>query len=132
MEKRLLEAGLIKPKVRPPSVAQIRRRVVERLSLRFDRNKLYEEIWQKPATEVAESYGGSGVYLGSVCRSLGVPDPPRGYWAKVRSGGLLPPLLPRNDAAHVLVEEGHGEGRVPVAGAPDHALGDQLGPRRTQ
>ena len=104
MENRLLQAGLIKPKVRPPSVAQTRRRVVERRGLRFARNKLYEEIWQKPATELAESYGVSGVYLGRVCRTLGVPGPPRGYWAKVRSGALLPPLLPRNDAAHVLVE----------------------------
>lgn len=96
MQKRLLEAGLIKPKVRPPSKAELRRRKVERLSARFDREKLYEEVWQQPVLEVADSYGVSGVYLGRVCRALCVPVPPRGYWARVRSGEhVRKPKLPK-------------------------------------
>jgi hypothetical protein len=36
---------------------------------------------------VAKSYGVSSVWFGKACRQLNVPVPPRGYWARVRSGG---------------------------------------------
>jgi len=96
MHKRMLEAGLAKPKVRPPSKAQLRRREIERLSTRFDPEKLYKEVWQKPVQEGAQSCRVSGVYLGRVYRALNVPAPPRGYWARVRSGeAVKKPELPK-------------------------------------
>jgi len=51
----------------------------------LEQPKLCKEAWQKPAIEVAESCV-TGVYLGRVCRTLCVPVPPRGYWARVPSG----------------------------------------------
>jgi len=60
----------------------------------YDRKVLYEQVWSEPALTVAKSYGVSSVWLGKVCRLLNVPVPPRGYWARVRSGGKgrKPPL----------------------------------------
>ncbi|BDC50590.1 hypothetical protein F183_A29060 [Bryobacterales bacterium F-183] len=45
--------------------------------IRWDRNKLYDEIWEKPATQVAKEYGISDVGLGKVCRQLNIPKPTR-------------------------------------------------------
>ena len=67
--------------------------------LRFDRQKLYEEIWSEPAEKVAARYGVSGVAISKVCRCLGIPKPPRGYWAK-KAAGRRPtprPKLPQFD-----------------------------------
>jgi hypothetical protein len=36
------------------------------------------------------------------------------------------PLVARHHPLHELVEQGHGKCRIAMAGAPDHALGDQL------
>lgn len=95
MQKRMLELGLIKPYVKPPSKKEIWQYELESLTARFDREKLYEEVWQRPVIEVAIDYSVSGVYLGRVCRTLRVPVPPRGYWAKVRSGqNVKRPKLP--------------------------------------
>ena len=63
---------------------------------RYDRAALYDDVWSRPAQEVAKSYGFSGVMLGKVCRKLQVPAPPRGYWARVRSGySVKRPPLPK-------------------------------------
>jgi ankyrin repeat protein len=67
---------------------------ITRLLTRYDRAELYERVWFQPVQEVAKAYGISGVRLGKVCRTLEVPVPPRGYWARVRSGYAMrkPPL----------------------------------------
>lgn len=52
----------------------------------YNREKLYEEVWSKPVVEVALQYGVSDVAIHKVCKSLNVPAPPRGYWAKLRAG----------------------------------------------
>ena len=100
MQKRMLQMRLIRPKPKPISKAEKQRREFASFSYRFDRERLYEEVWANPASEVAKSYRISGVYLGRVCRTLRVPVPPRGYWAKLRSGKTVrkPPLrdLPKS------------------------------------
>ena len=53
---------------------------------KYDRNKLYEEVWHEPVSTVAKRYGVSDTALAKACRRLNVPLPPRGYWAKVKSG----------------------------------------------
>jgi hypothetical protein len=55
---------------------------------------ILKQVWSEPALSVAKGYGFSSVWLGKVCRLLNVPVPPRGYWARVRSGGKgrKPPL----------------------------------------
>ncbi len=52
----------------------------------WDREKLYAELWEKPATEVAKAYGVSDVMIKKVCRKLSIPKPPVGYWARKAHG----------------------------------------------
>ena len=49
-----------------------------------------------------------------------------------RTAGSSPPVVIRHDAPHERVEQRHGEVGIAVARAPDHALGDQLAPRRSE
>ncbi|MBZ5558978.1 MAG: ankyrin repeat domain-containing protein [Acidobacteriia bacterium] len=57
---------------------------------RYDREKLYSEVWAEPTQKVAAQYGMSDVALAKVCRQLNVPKPPRGYWAKKAAGQSVP------------------------------------------
>jgi integrase len=71
------------------------KREQDRLARRYDRKKLYEQVWSQPVQQVAQSYGISNVRLGKVCRKLLIPVPPRGFWARLRSGYIAPqPSLP--------------------------------------
>jgi hypothetical protein len=47
----------------------------------YDRNVLYNEVWNEPVTTVAKRYGVSDVAIHKICKSLSIPVPPRGYWA---------------------------------------------------
>jgi hypothetical protein len=47
---------------------------------------LYEAVWTDAVTVVAPRYGVSDVGLVKICKKLGIPVPPRGYWAKVKAG----------------------------------------------
>jgi hypothetical protein len=50
------------------------------------RDALYEQVWAKPFTRLAEKYGVSDTALANICRKLNIPVPGRGYWAKVAAG----------------------------------------------
>lgn len=50
------------------------------------REELFALVWEKPSTEVAKELHISDVALGKLCHRLQVPKPPRGYWARVKSG----------------------------------------------
>jgi hypothetical protein len=54
--------------------------------LTLSREGLYELVWSKPMTELAQDFGLSDVALAKRCRKLGVPIPGRGYWARVAAG----------------------------------------------
>lgn len=54
------------------------------------REGLYEEIWSSPMTSVSKKYGISDVGLRKIAVSLGIPVPPRGYWARIQNGQKLP------------------------------------------
>lgn len=56
----------------------------------FERQKLFDEVWATPVTELAKEYGLSDVGLRKICVSLDVPMPPRGYWAKLAAGKMIP------------------------------------------
>lgn len=56
------------------------------MSQKVSRDTLYEEVWADPVTEVAKRYGLSDVGLAKLCRTMGIPLPARGYWAKFRAG----------------------------------------------
>ncbi len=83
IQTRLLALGLMK---KPVSEREKRKQEFVRFASRYDRTKLYEQVWSQPVQAVAETYQISGVMLGKVCRKLQVPVPPRGYWAQVQSG----------------------------------------------
>lgn len=61
---------------------------------RVHRDTLYAEVWATPMLSLAPKYGVSAVFLSRVCARLKVPCPPRGYWARKKSGQKLsiPPL----------------------------------------
>jgi hypothetical protein len=96
MQARLLALGLVK---KPINERERRRDELVRLMSRYDRGALYEQVWSQPVQDVARSYGISGVALGKVCRKMRVPVPPRGYWARARSGRTVrkAPLPRLND-----------------------------------
>lgn len=48
-------------------------------------------VWSMPSTEVAAIYGVSGRAVGKRCQQMGIPKPPRGYWARVRAGRAVHP-----------------------------------------
>lgn len=50
-----------------------------------DREILRTLIWAFPATKVAKLFKVSDKAIEKRCKLLGVPKPPRGYWAKKRS-----------------------------------------------
>lgn len=54
-----------------------------------DRETLYNEVWTDPVTVVAPRYGLSDVGLAKICRTLAIPLPSRGYWAKVKAGKIM-------------------------------------------
>jgi hypothetical protein len=64
-------------------------------TIRYEREKLYAEVWEEPMLAVAARYGVSSVALAKTCRKLGVPTPPRGYWALKAAGrAAVKPRLP--------------------------------------
>lgn len=52
----------------------------------YERETLYKEVWAEPVTTVAQRYNVSDNALRNACRTLNVPFPERGYWAKLRAG----------------------------------------------
>jgi hypothetical protein len=67
------------------------------LTSRYDRERLYKEVWSEPVLAVAKKYGLSDVGLAKICKKLNIPRPGLGYWAKKSAGknvGKPPPLPP--------------------------------------
>ena len=46
------------------------------------RKAMYDLVWSKPMSKVAQDFGISDVALKKICQKHRVPSPPRGYWAK--------------------------------------------------
>lgn len=64
----------------------------------YDREGLYKEVWLEPVTEVAKRYHVSDNAIRKVCKSLNIPTPPAGYWAKVQKGSKTKkPPLPKDN-----------------------------------
>jgi len=70
----------------------------------YNREKLYEEVWEKPVVQVAAAYKVSDVMIHKICKSLDIPVPPRGYWARVSAGEKLKkPPLPAKEGANQII-----------------------------
>ena len=50
------------------------------------RDELYAQVWATPMSRLAREYGVSGKGVAKICDRLGVPYPPRGYWARTDTG----------------------------------------------
>jgi hypothetical protein len=61
--------------------------------LTLTRQSLYELVWSKPMSTLANDFGISDVGLAKRCRAVDVPIPYRGYWAR-KAAGQEPPKLP--------------------------------------
>ena len=72
---------------------QYRQWALDQLASRYDREKIYEEIWLEPIQRVAKRYDLSDVGLAKVCRKLNIPRPGRGYWA-IKAAGKVAPKQP--------------------------------------
>lgn len=73
---------------------EYRRWTIRQLASRYDREKIYEEIWSEPIQRVAKRYDISDVGLAKVCKRLNIPRPGRGYWAIKAAGKPIPKRPP--------------------------------------
>lgn len=66
------------------------------MEIRFERDALYNEVWETPMRTLSARYGLSDNGLRDICRTLAIPFPPRGHWAKKAAGHsvIVPPLQP--------------------------------------
>lgn len=71
----------------------------------YDRETLYKEVWEMPVTEVAKRYKVSDVAIHKVCKSLNIPSPPLGYWAKLRAEKPVS-IIPLPDDGRVKAKTG--------------------------
>lgn len=53
-----------------------------------DKESLKRLVWEVPATHIASKYGASASGLKKYCKRHGIPTPPRGYWQKIKFGGV--------------------------------------------
>ncbi len=69
-------------------------------SIRITREELYRRVWETPITKLAKEFGISDVALGKICKKLGVPKPPQGYWQRLEFGHKVArtPLPPASTA----------------------------------
>lgn len=67
------------------------------MSIQFERESLYEEVWSEPLTRLGKKYGLSDNGLRKVCIALNIPLPKAGHWAKIAAGHQIPrTALPKN------------------------------------
>lgn len=59
----------------------------------LSRQSLYDMVWTRPMTQLAQDFGISDVALAKRCKAVDVPVPPRGYWARV-TASQKPPRTP--------------------------------------
>lgn len=62
----------------------------------FNRDKLYEQVWEQPMIALAKEYGLSDVWVRKICRDMNIPLPPQGYHLRKHKGRKtpLPPAKP--------------------------------------
>ncbi len=59
---------------------------MDSLSMKFERNRLYDEIWEISLTGVAKKYGLNYTKLVQVCKENDIPYPSSSYWTKKNMG----------------------------------------------
>lgn len=74
--------------------------------VKLSREELYKQIWKTPARVLAEQFDISDVGLAKACKRMGIPRPPRGYWARKEAGKSVTsvPLPPAKPTDKLFVE----------------------------
>lgn len=105
----LIKLGIAPPKIKhrlPPTVTVGRWHPRAR-EVRTDREKLFEQVWAEPVEQLAAGWGLSDRGLAKACQRLRVPVPPRGFWARARSGARVRrpqlPALPPGEAEAIVI-----------------------------
>ncbi|MFB2877554.1 group I intron-associated PD-(D/E)XK endonuclease [Floridanema aerugineum] len=83
-EKRKLEDFGVKVKIHKAYKARINTRKVERPS----KKELEKLVWEKPTTQIAQTFGVSDQAVAKWCKAYKIKKPPRGYWAKKQHGKI--------------------------------------------
>jgi hypothetical protein len=79
---------------------------VHRQNAMWNRQELYEIVWQFPLRKLAAEYDISDVGLAKVCRKLEIPLPGVGHWTKIACGHVIArPPLPEMEKVPVLVRK---------------------------
>jgi hypothetical protein len=68
------------------------------------RAELFEIVWNEPMRTLAPKFGLSDVGLAKLCRRVGVPLPPMGYWARSERKRRRPKLPPTPENQSETVE----------------------------
>ena len=86
----------------------------------YRRELLYQEVWNYPVTEVAKKYAVSDAAIHKVCRSMDIPTPPVGYWAKKQAGKdiTIPPLPPSDCCSMKFGLRTQGQTPLPAGNHP--------------
>lgn len=59
-----------------------------RRKINISKEELKDMVWSEPTIKVAEKLGVSDVAIGKICKKLGIPKPPVGFWTKVKYGKI--------------------------------------------
>jgi hypothetical protein len=63
----------------------------------FERCALYDQVWSEPLTTLAKKYGLSDNGLRKICKTMNIPLPSAGHWARIAAGQQIPRTpLPAN------------------------------------
>ena len=60
--------------------------------MELTRKELYDLVWSEPMTTICKRFGLSDNGLRKRCKSMNIPTPPLGYWAKLKYGKQVTPL----------------------------------------
>jgi hypothetical protein len=79
----------------------------------FEREALFAEVWASPVSTLAKKYGLSDNSLRKICKTLDIPLPVRGHWARVAAGHQIKaPALPPNKGTAQSVQREVAPGAV--------------------
>jgi hypothetical protein len=94
---------------------------VHRQDSTWNRQELYEKVWQFPLRKLAAEYGISDVGLAKVCRKLAIPLPGLGHWTKIACGHSIarPPLLEIKNVPVLIRQIRQSETPILAADAPE-------------
>ena len=86
------------------------------MSIRFEREALYEEVWSEPLTKLGKKYGLSDNGVRKICIALNIPLPKAGHWARIAAGHQVPRVpLPKD--SEITVYESNPKPVEPVSSA---------------